>query len=68
MGGASAFQADEDGFESRRPLQINKEEAFWEWFNNLSIPERERFYYSKEDMANVYFEFKILPTLTKLPY
>ena len=63
MGGASAFQADEDGFESHRPLHFDKEEAFWEWFNSLSKPERERFYYFKEDMAKIYFENKIMPTL-----
>ena len=58
MGGASAFQADEDGFESHRPLHYNSndfKEAFWIWFDSLSAKEKERFWYYGLDMSEIYF-------------
>ena len=30
-------------------------EKFWEWFDSLPKPEKERFWYYKDDMAEIYF-------------
>ena len=37
---------------------IDFKKKFWKWFDSLSISEKTKFWYFKEDMAETFFFFK----------